>query len=109
MPAVAPPSPWEIVHAVDTLRQAGAVVVLGATGRAVRLFSRGEVAEMLSCSVRWVREHETEFPGRLKMPGGEVRIPLRDLEAACARWRLVPESGPPARLPVAVPLAEEAA
>jgi len=43
---------------------------------------------MLSVSVTWVREHEKhEFPNRMKIPGGEVRITLKDLEDAVDRWR----------------------
>lgn len=84
----AKPTPWEIVRAVEVLRESGATVVLGPSARTVRLFSRGEVAEMLSVSVTWVREHEKhEFPNRMKIPGGEVRITLKDLEDAVDRWR----------------------
>lgn len=82
------PSPWEICRAVDTLRAAGAVVVIsGRAASAVRFLTREEVAEALQLSVSWVRAHEYEFPGRVKVPGGDVRIPLADLEAAIQRWR----------------------
>jgi len=82
------PTPWELVRAVETLRRSGAKVVLGPSARAVRLFSRGEVAEMLSVSVDWMKAHEAaEFPGRMKIPGGEWRITLKDVEAALDRWR----------------------
>lgn len=84
----ASPSPWEICRAVDTLRQAGAVVVLsGRAAAAVRFLTREEVAEALQLSVSWVRQHESEFPNRIKVPGGDVRIPLADVEAAIERWR----------------------
>ena len=84
----ASPSPWEICRAVDTLRSAGCVVVLsGRAAGAVRFLTREEVAEALQLSVSWVRQHEEEFPNRIKVPGGDVRIPLSDVEAAIERWR----------------------
>ena len=84
----ATPTAWEIVRAVDTLRAAGAVVVLsGRADAAIRFLTREEVAEALALSVSWVRQHESEFPNRVKVPGGDVRIPLSDLEAAIERWR----------------------
>lgn len=85
----AAPTPWDICRAVDVLRAAGATVVLGGrAASAVRLLSRHEVAEALSVSLAWVKAHETEFPGRVKIPGGDVRIPVRDVEAALDRWRV---------------------
>lgn len=82
------PTPWEICRAVETLRSAGAVVVLGGrAATAIKLMSRDEVAEALGVSVSWVRAHEQEFAGRVKVPGGDVRIPVADVEAAIERWR----------------------
>ena len=88
MSAADQPTPWEIVRAVGILRAAGIVVVLGSrSASSIRLMSREEVAEALGVSVSWVRAHEAEFPGRVKVPGGDVRIPVADVEAAIERWR----------------------
>lgn len=83
------PTPWDICRAVDTLRAAGATIVLaGRAASAVRFLTREEVAEALAMSLTWVKAHEHEFPGRVKVPGGDVRIPIRDVEAALDRWRV---------------------
>jgi len=39
------------------------------------------VASRLDCSPKWVREHLGLFPGAWRMPGGEIRVPARDVEA----------------------------
>jgi hypothetical protein len=81
------PTPWQIVHAVDTLTMAGARFTLE-PGHPVRVVSAAAAAEVLDVSVAWVRDHMEEFPGAVRLPGGLVRIPVRDLEALLARNRL---------------------
>ena len=54
----------------------------------LHLLSRDEAAKALGMSVSWVRGHEEEFPNRVKVPGGDVRIPVSDIEAALRRWRV---------------------
>jgi hypothetical protein len=46
------------------------------------------VAERLDFSVDWVRDHLDEFPNAWRAPGGELRIPVRDVEALAARCKL---------------------
>jgi hypothetical protein len=29
-----------------------------------------------------------EFPNRVRLPGGDIRIPLKDIDRALARWRI---------------------
>lgn len=89
------PTPWEICRAVDTLRSAGCVVVLaGRAAGAVRFLTRSELAEALSVSITWVKDHESEFANRVKIPGGDVRIPVADVEAAIERWRAPKQEAP---------------
>jgi hypothetical protein len=60
---------------------------------AVRLYSLNDVADMLNVHTGWVRTHLEEFPGRLKLPGGDYRIPIGDIESALDRWRgTIPEA-----------------
>jgi hypothetical protein len=46
------------------------------------------VAENLSVSVRYVRDHMEEFPGAFRLPGGDIRIPARDVEALAMAGRI---------------------
>jgi hypothetical protein len=52
-----------------------------------RHLSLSGVALRLDCSPKWVREHLAEFPGAWRMPGGEIRVPARDVEALAASRR----------------------
>lgn len=45
-------------------------------------------AERLDFSVDWVRDHLDEFPNAWRAPGGELRIPVRDVEALAVRCKL---------------------
>lgn len=53
------------------------------------LLSVKDVAKSLGMSTRWVRDHMGEFPGRTRLPGGDVRIPLRDVVELMERGRMV--------------------
>ncbi len=46
-----------------------------------RSLSIASVSARLECSTWWVREHLNEFPNAWRMPGGDIRIPARDVEA----------------------------
>jgi len=82
------PTPWELTHALDTARRGGCVIQIRTPGSGVvRLFSIADVADMLSVHSGWVRSHIEEFPKHVKMPGGDIRIPLTDIETALDRWR----------------------
>jgi hypothetical protein len=83
------PTPWDVVRAVETFRDVGAAVVLpdSAAGGRIRVFSVQDVSEMLNVSKGWIRAHMDEFPGVSRLPGGDLRIPICDVEAALDRWR----------------------
>ena len=53
----------------------------------LKLFSVADVADMLQVHSGWVRVHLEEFPGKVRLPGGDIRIPLADIKAALERWR----------------------
>jgi hypothetical protein len=77
----------DVTNAIETLARAGAVFSAPA-GTSDQL-SLGRVAELLDCSVKWVRTHLKEFPGAWRMPGGELRIPRADVEDLVRRNQLV--------------------
>jgi hypothetical protein len=83
----------ELIDAIQSLRAAGAVVMLPEPER--RALSLREAARALSVSVDWFRDHLDEFPHAYRLPGGgrnggELRIPARDLQAFERRFRVVP-------------------
>lgn len=76
---VIPSGEWSLcpMHLVMQLRRLGLRIDVP---RAPRFFSLQEVADMLSVSVSWVRQHLDQFPGRIQLSGGDRRIPLTDVE-----------------------------
>jgi hypothetical protein len=50
----------------------------------------GTAALKLDCSPKYLREHLDLFPNAWKFPGkkGEIRIPIKDIEAHTERFRL---------------------
>jgi hypothetical protein len=73
-----------VADAIRTLSEAGAVFSVPAD----RHLSPTEAAKVLDCSVWYVRKHLDEFPGAWRMPGGDIRIPSRDVEALAKRNRI---------------------
>ena len=71
-------------QAFAVLRDAGAVFSLPVASH----LSVSEAAARLDFSVRWIKEHIAEFPNAWRAPGGELRIPARDIEALAKRCRL---------------------
>ena len=45
-------------------------------------------AAKLDCSAQYVRTHLAEFPNAWRMPGGELRVPERDVEKLAERCKL---------------------
>lgn len=74
----------DVAAAVRLLTQAGAVFSLPPAQH----LSVGEAAARLDFSARWVKEHLDEFPHAWRAPGGELRIPARDIEAMAKRCRI---------------------
>ncbi len=72
-------------QAIATLKDAGAVFCVSVGEGHLSL---AEASRRLDCSTRWVRNHLAEFPNAWRMPGGELRIPARDVEALAARNKL---------------------
>jgi hypothetical protein len=73
----------DITEAIQALTSAGAVFSVPQ-----KHLSLGAAAKKLDCSVKWVRTHKQEFPNAWRMPGGELRIPERDVEALAERNKL---------------------
>jgi hypothetical protein len=72
-------------QAIKTLIEAGAVFTVSTHEHHLSL---GEAGRRLDCSAKWVRTHIDEFPGAWRMPGGELRIPARDVTALAAKTPL---------------------
>ena len=72
-------------EALRVLQDAGAVFYLPPASNHLCLAA---VAARLDCSVSWVRQHLQDFPNAWRMPGGELRIPSRDVEELAKRGRL---------------------
>jgi hypothetical protein len=81
-------TPWELTHALETARRGGCVIQITLSGATpLRFYSVSDVAEMLEVNSSWVRAHYEEFPNRVLLPGGDIRIPIADIQAALERWR----------------------
>ncbi len=74
-----------VEQAIRTLQEAGAVFSISVGEGHLSL---GEAARRLDCSVKYLREHLNEFPNAWRMPGGELRVPAKDVEALAARNKL---------------------
>jgi len=64
-----------------------------AAGNRLKQVTVDEASEIVNFSKSWVRAHMDEFPNAVRAPGGDVRIPLSDIEAALDRWRKVYQAG----------------
>jgi len=81
-------TPWELTHALETARIAGCVIQITLRGAApIKFYSVADVADMMNINSAWVRAHYEEFPNKVLLPGGDIRIPLDDIQAALGRWR----------------------
>ena len=81
-------TPWELVHAIETVRKGGCVIQVSFPGTGpIRFYSVADVAEMLEVNSSWIRAHYDEFPNKVMLPGGDIRIPLADIQSAIERWR----------------------
>lgn len=76
-----------VQEAMHTLTRAGFAVQV-VSPDVPQLLSVRDVARALGMSPRWVRDHMGEFPGRTRLPGGDVRIPLRDVVDLVERGRM---------------------
>jgi len=78
----------EVVAAIETLRSAG---FLFASPRHLRLVSVRAAGAMLSVSASTVRlwQRQGRFPGATMLPGGDLRIPVQDIEALASAGRLL--------------------
>ena len=74
----------DLPAAVRLLTQAGAVFSLPVA----KHLSVGQAAALLDFRPAWVKAHLDEFPHAWRAPGGELRIPLRDVEAMAERCRI---------------------
>jgi hypothetical protein len=79
---------YEIGQAIETLRKHGVIVTLDTPdSRKLWACSREETAKRCGMSVDWVKAHMEEFPNWMRMKGGDIRIPLEDVEKAWERYR----------------------
>jgi hypothetical protein len=74
----------KLKQAIATLSEAGAVFSIP-PGRHLSLAQAGA---RLDCSAKYLREHLREFPNAWRLPGGEIRIPERDVDALADRGKL---------------------
>jgi len=81
------PDADSVLRAVETLRGAGFLLV---APRPLRLLSVGAAAELLSVSTTTIRQWQRagRLPGATMLPGGDLRIPMADIEAIIAAGRL---------------------
>lgn len=83
----------EIEEAIQVLRAAGAVITAPVNSAHLSIT---DAAARLDLKTGWIREHLDEFPNAWRLPAGcagernvgELRIPVRDVEALAARNRL---------------------
>lgn len=47
-----------------------------------------DVAAFFRVSKWWVRKHLGQFPNRVRLPGGDIRIPMSDAQALVERCRM---------------------
>lgn len=52
------------------------------------LMSVADAADFFRVSKWWVRKHLHEFPNRVRLPGGDIRIPVADAQALVERCRM---------------------
>jgi hypothetical protein len=76
-----------VTDAMQVLSRAGFAVHV-VSPEVPRLLAVKDVARALGMSTRWVRDHLGEFPGRTRLPGGDVRIPVQDVVELVERGRM---------------------
>ena len=70
------------IDAIQTLHRLAAVF------EQKRNLSLACTAARLSVSVGYVRAHLNSFPGAFRLPGGDIRIPARDLDALAVNGQI---------------------
>jgi hypothetical protein len=82
--------PWEIIRALETLGDVGALLVVpeSVAGRVLEYVSLTTAARMFEMSIDYFRNHLEEFPNTIKASGGDIRIAVKDLEAWSDRQRI---------------------
>lgn len=81
-------TPWELTHALETARRAGCVIQIRISGESpLKYYSVSDAADMIDVNSSWIRAHYEEFPNKVLLPGGDIRIPVADIIAALDRWR----------------------
>ena len=81
-----------VQEAIRVLAGVGAVFSLPSENH----LSVKSVAGKLNCSVAYVRKHLAEFPNAWRMSGGDLRVPVRDVEGFAERLK-IRENGTKAR------------
>jgi len=71
----------DLKDAIKEFTAAGGTIVLPPESH----LSLAAAAKRLDCSISYLRDHKHEFPNLWRMPGGELRIPERDVEALAKR------------------------
>ena len=82
--AHAKPTPWEVAQAVETLRAIGCVFSIPSS---VRFYSVTETASALRANPKFIKEHLDEFPGSMRLPGGQIRIPFNAIKDFALKHR----------------------
>jgi hypothetical protein len=81
------PSRTQVAAAVETLLASGWQITPPASER-LQLLTPRQVADLVGCGLPRAREIITALPGSLRIPGGELRARIPDLESWMEQHRI---------------------
>lgn len=81
------PSRTQVAAAVETLLASGWQITPPASER-LQLLTPRQVADLVGCGLPRAREIITALPGSIRIPGGELRARIGDLESWMERHRI---------------------
>jgi hypothetical protein len=84
---MASPSRTQVAAAVETLLLSGWQITPPAEER-LQLLTPRQVADLVGCGLPRAREIITSMPGSVRLPGGELRARILDMEEWITRHRI---------------------
>lgn len=81
------PSRTQVAAAVETLLASGWQITAPASER-LQLLTPRQVADLVGCGLPRAREIIMAMPGSLRIPGGELRARIADLELWIAKHQI---------------------
>lgn len=87
-PAHGEPQPRAMTSAADPHGRNGPAARVPAFTVNGGLMTVADAAAFFRVSKWWVRKHIHEFPNRVRLPGGDIRIPVADAQALVERCRM---------------------